>query len=377
MPVPSAMMLSGTVVEVHSHWTSGGEQIVSESTIEQPDGSRVVVSQVGGSADGLGQHVFDDVPLLELGMKVDLLAHSDNDLSGVAHDVVDGVKVRFQPSSFVRTGPTAAGHSLYWESGCIFVTPDADGTKEIPGDQEFPVIDACISTWNDDTASCSFLQVKTDVRAQVEVSGTDFKNVIKFRDASWCRPATHDTAAKCYSDASAGITTATFVDDGGARDGAIVDADIEINGVNFAIGAGGTTLGTSGCRAELANTLTHELGHLHGLEHTCLATADPNRVDGNGNPVPACSATSDPKIVDATMYPFQDCGETKKETLEADDISSICTIYPTAKDPGSCEPVSSGTGCCDAGRDRSSPLGSLALTLVVGLVGLRKTRRPR
>ncbi len=377
MPVTSGMTLSGTVVEVHSHWTSGGEQIVTDSTIEQPDGSMVVVSQVGGSADGLGQRVYDDVPLLALGMMVDLAAHTDNDLAGLAHNVVDGVKVRFQPSSFVRTGPTTAGHSLYWESGCIFVTPDSDGTKEIPGDQEFPVIDACISTWNDDTASCSFLQVRTDAKAQVEVSGTDFKNVIKFRDASWCRPATHDAAAKCYSDSSAGITTATFVDDGGARDGAIVDADIEINGVNFAIGVAGTTLGTGGCLAELANTLTHELGHLHGLEHTCLATGDPARVDGNGAPVPACSATSDPKIVDATMYPFQDCGESKKETLAADDISAICTIYPTANGPGTCEPVSSGSGCCDVGRDRSSPLGPLALTLVVGLVGLRKTRRQR
>jgi hypothetical protein len=373
----TAMTLDGTVVAVHSHWTSGGEQIVTESTLEQPDGTMIVVSQIGGSADGLGQHVYDDVPLLERGMMVDLAAHTADDLSGVSHTVVDDVKIRYQPSSFVRTGPTTAGHPLYWESGCIFVTPDADGTKEIPGDQEFPVIDACIATWNDDTASCSFMQVKTEARAQVEVGGKDSRNVIKFRDASWCRPATHDTPAKCYSDSSAGITTATYVDNGGARDGAIVDADIEINGVNFAIGVNGTTLGTGGCLADLANTLTHELGHLHGLEHTCLATGDPARVDGSGKPVPACSATSDPKIIQSTMYPFQDCGETKKATLSADEISSICTIYPTANDPGTCAPVSSGAGCCDAGRDRSAPLGPLALSLIVGVLGLRKTRRPR
>ncbi|CAN5240277.1 hypothetical protein BH11MYX1_BH11MYX1_21620 [soil metagenome] len=373
----TAMTLSGTVVEVHSHWTSGGEQIVTESTIEQPDGNLVVVSQVGGSADGLGQHVYDDVPLLVRGMRVDLAAHAADDLAGVSHNVVDGVKVRFQPSAFVRTGPTTAGHPLYWESGCIFVTPDADGTKEIPGDQEFAVIDACIATWNGGTASCSYLQVKTDASAQVEVGGKDYKNVIKFRDASWCRPATHDTPAKCYSDSSAGITTATYVDDGGARDGAIVDADIEINGVNFAIGVNGTTLGAGGCLADLANTLTHELGHLHGLEHTCLASGDPARVDGDGKPVPPCSATSDPKIVDSTMYPFQDCGETKKATLAADEISAICTTYPTANGPGTCEPVGSGAGCCEVGRGRSSPLGPLALALVVGFLGLRKTRRPR
>lgn len=373
----TAMTISGTVVEVRSHWTAGGEQIVTDSTIEQPDGSRVVVSQVGGSADGLGQLVFDDVPLLARGMRIDLAAHQAADLDGVSHNVVDDVKVRDQPSSFVRTGPTSAGHSLYWESGCIFVTPDADGTKEVPGDQEFAVIDASIAVWNDDTKSCSFLDVKTDARAQVEVSGRDARNVLKFRDASWCRPATHDAPAKCYSDSSAGITTATYVDDGGPRDGAIVDADIEINGVNFAIGVGGTTLGTSGCLADLANTLTHELGHLHGLEHTCLASGDPSRVDGAGKPVPACSATSDPKIIESTMYPFQDCGETKKATLSADEITAICTIYPTASDPGTCAAVSTGAGCCDVGADRSSPLAPLVLSLIVGFVGLRKTRRQR
>ncbi len=370
------MTISGTVVEVHSRWTSGGEAIVTDSTIEQPDGSMAVVQQLGGSAGGLGQHVFDDVPLLALGMRVDLAAHRAEDLAGLTHTVVDGVKIRAQPSAFVRTGPTTAGHALYWESGCIFVTPDSAGTKEVPGDQEFPVIDACIATWNDDTKSCSYLDLKTDAKAAVEVNGKDFTNVIKFRDDSWCRPATHDTPAKCYSESSAGITTATYVDDGGARDGAIVDADIEINGVNFAIGVDGTTLGVGGCLAELANTLTHELGHLHGLEHTCLASGDPDRVDGDGNPVPDCSATSDPKIVDATMYPFQDCGESKKETLSDDDISAICAIYPQASDPGTCEPVQSGSGCCDAGHDRP-PLGALALTLVVGVLGTRKTRRRR
>ena len=110
------------------------------------------------------------------------------------------------------------------------------------------------------------------------------------------------------------------------------------------------TLGTTGCNAELANTLTHELGHLHGLEHTCLASGDPPRTDGDGNPVPSCSATSDPKITEATMYPFQDCGETKKETLEPDDIAAICTIYPTAKDPHTCSAVNAGgTGCNSSG----------------------------
>jgi MYXO-CTERM domain-containing protein len=364
------MTVTGTVVDVHGHWTDDGSRIISDVTIATPTGD-VIVDQLGGSADGLGMITFPGPPLLRPGMTVTVGAHGDVDLAGRPHVVLDDAKVLAGPQGFVRTGPTKAGNSLYWESGCVFVTVDADGTKAIPGDQEFPVVDASIDTWNTATASCSYLKVIDSGREAREVNGKDFVNLIKFRDVSWCRPATHDAAAKCYSESSAGITTATYMDDGGPRDGAIVDADIEINGVNFAISIDGQTLATmKPCQAELQNTLTHELGHLHGLEHTCLAADDPPRVDDRGNPVPSCSATSDPAIVDATMYNFQDCGETKKESLEADDIAAICTIYPTANDPGTCEPVQVG-GCCSADDGPAGPA-----VLLLGLLALRrKTRR--
>ena len=370
-----SMTISGEVTDTNSHWTASGSRIITEATVQTSTGS-IVVSQLGGSVGGIGMRTFPGPPVLEPGMSVELGAHDDVDLAQQPHVVVDTVKVLSALPSFVRTGPTMAGHYLYWESGCIFVTVDAAGTTEIAGDGEFPIIDTSIATWNTDVASCSYIQVVSQGTKSMEV-GNDNVNLIKFRDTSWCRPAEGDDPARCYSDSAAGITTATYVDDGtSSRDGAIVDADIEINGVNFAISVNGVTLGTAGCDAELQNTLTHELGHLHGLEHTCLAPGDPPRIDNLGNMVPECSATTDPIILNATMYNFQDCGETKKETLEADDINAICTVYPTAKDPNTCTPVGSGSGCCDVGTD--GPAGALVLCAMVGL-GLgrkRKTRRP-
>ena len=368
-----AMAVSGTVVETHSYWTSDGSRIVTEATLDTPDG-RIVVSQLGGTVDGETMRTFPGPDILEPGMQVAVDAHDAMDLRRHVHTVVDGVKVLAYPEGFVRTGPTKAGHYLYWESGCIFMTVDDAGTREIAGDGEFPVIDASIKTWNDDTASCSYMVMMNAGRKAMEV-GKDHVNLVKFRDDSWCRPAVDNDAARCYDPAAAGITTATYVDDSSSsRDGAIVDADVEINGADFAIAVNGVTLGTKPCQSELQNTLTHELGHVHGLEHTCLASGDPPRTDGSGKAVPSCaSSLGNAAITEPTMYNFQDCGETKKETLEADDINAICTIYPTAKDPGSCEPVPLPAGCGCQGSAPGGP-GAPALLLGFVLLGLRRRR---
>lgn len=377
LPLVFAAVVSGEVMSTTSHWTSDGSRIVTEADVRTADGE-ITVSQLGGTVDGLTMRVFDDTPLLHPGMLVDVTVHDAVDLEQRMHTVVDAVEISYDPLTsapgFVRTGPTKAGHYLFWESGCIFLQPDSAGTTAITGDDEFPVIDASIATWSSGThnSSCSYIRIEEQSRGSVEV-GKDNKNVLKFRDSSWCRPAAGNDPMRCYNHAAAGITTATYVDDGTSdRDGAIVDADIEINGVDFAISLAGATTSTIGCHAELQNTLTHELGHLHGLEHTCLAPGDPPRMDDTGAQVPLCSATTSSKILDAVMYPFQNCGETKKEALSSDDSNAICSIYPVAKDPGTCSAPSSGGGCSTGGDGR----GSLLIVAALGLI-LRIRSRAR
>lgn len=371
-PPPNAMAIEGQVTRTASRWTSDGSRIVTDATIHTDSGD-VVVSQLGGSVDGLGMRTIPGPELLVPGMRVAIAAHPGLDLAQRTHVIVDRVRVLAVPPGYVRTGPTKAGNYLYWESGCVFVTADVEGTKQLPGDTEFDVIEQSIATWNTASATCSYLDLQYQGREAREV-GRDRVNLIKFRDMSWCRPAVDDDPARCYAESAAGITTAVYVDDAESdRDGAIVDADIEINGKFFAIANGGVTLGTVDCTAELANTLTHELGHLFGIEHPCLAQGDPPRVDYMGRAVPLCNAVSDPKIVEATMFNFQACGETKKATLEAEDIAAVCGTYPVNDDPGTCEPVPlNDRGCCSA-SDRPVPAVLLAgLTILL----VRRRRRP-
>ena len=381
------MFIDGDVVAVHSYWTEDGSRIVTDATVRTADGQDVVVNQPGGSVDGIGMITMPGPGILEVGMHVAVAGYTALDLSQREHVVLDSVRVIDYPPGFVRTGPTKAGNPLYWESGCAFVTVDAAGTTALSGDQEFAIIDAAIDEWNTKTASCSYFKVVNSGRKSVEAIN-DKVNVIKFRDlphlcqngmTSWGeRPATATAPANCYSPQAAGLTTAVYVDDAtSARDGAIIDADIELNGVNFAISANGVTNSEQLCHAELQNTLTHELGHLHGLEHPCYVGINPNRIDNEGNPVPACGPGNPPKILDATMYNFQDCGETKKETLSDDDIQSMCVIYPKAQDPGACEPVAkTGGGCCSAsGPDRGDLSLLLAGTTVLIMMRRRKSSR--
>src|SRR5258708_6554934 len=150
------LTVSGVVSDATSRWTGDGSRIITEATVSTASGD-VVVSQLGGTVDGVTMRTFPAIATpLERGMYVDVLAHVD-----VVQDV----------GSFVRTGPTKAGHYLYWESGCIFVTPDSAGTTAVPFATAQNVIAASIATWNTDvdTASCSFIKVMTDAPKAVEV----------------------------------------------------------------------------------------------------------------------------------------------------------------------------------------------------------------
>jgi MYXO-CTERM domain-containing protein len=81
---------------------------------------------------------------------------------------------------------------------------------------------------------------------------------------------------------------------------------------------------------------------------------------------------------EATMFAFQEDGETKKDTLEADDIAGACSAYPAANDPKSCArvDVSSNTGCnCAVAATRAPSGGPWIIALLVTVLVLR--RRPR
>jgi|JI10StandDraft_1071094.scaffolds.fasta_scaffold02193_15 MYXO-CTERM domain-containing protein len=374
----AAEVFVGEVIATDAAWQ--GDDIITTAIVRTADGE-VVVEQLGGHADGYTMVVQHGPPPLTVGMRVEITAHAlTTGARGASAaprwgvmDVID----RDHPGRgpYVRTVTNKSRTPLRWAKGCVEVAYASEGTSHIPGDGERAVIESVFAAWNTGIGGCAYLSLASRGAVDAEVTRGDFLSIVKFRDDRWCRPAVDGYPERCHSHTAAAVTTAVFVDDPDSeRDGELVDADIEMNGVDYAIAVNGESLGTSSCQADLANTLTHEVGHLLGLEHTCRVAADPPRVDGTGAAVPLCTATSDPEILGATMYPYQECGETSKASLATDDTAAICAIYPIAAGPLACEPPDElAAGCCATGGDGR---GSLALAALLAAVLRRRRGRP-
>jgi hypothetical protein len=80
---------------------------------------------------------------------------------------------------------------------------------------------------------------------------------------------------------------------------------------------GALPYGTGCAYIDVGNTLTHESGHVLGLDHPCVAGApcvDPN----------------------ATMAATASVGEVSKRTLTLDDVNGVCAIYPSGQPTSTC-----------------------------------------
>lgn len=294
-------------------------------------------------------------------------------------------------SAYVRSR-TGGGTAVAYDSACIFLGVDQSGSVDVSLADVETTVQKSMANWSV-ANSCSYIQLQYD-GVESRDAAYDGRNVVQFLKDEWCHPATKKAAKHCYEPAAAAITTVFYLERKGEKyDGVIVDTDIEVNEVNFTFAllpsdkqarplASNPNVKTS--LADLENTLTHEVGHVMGLDHTCADSATAaNAVDQNGVRPPACNklatidATSRAVITEATMFNSADSGETKKRSPEADDVAGICEAYPkSATQPTRCARVDLSkytTGCeLVALPPAGAPLWQLgALVAILALVGFR------
>lgn len=262
-----------------------------------------------------------------------------------------------------------------WKQTCIpLVVYPTDLANEMSADEVIGAASAATDAWSKADISGTFLDIQLTTSLDVTpATGQDAYHDIVFKNP-WCDIG--DTT--CQVEALA-ITSVWA----GQTSGTIVDADIEVNAqydfwtdyVNHpAIG-----------KQDLQNALTHEMGHLIGLDHNCYTPgSDPvHMVDNTGAPVPDCAGAPD-DVLNDVMYTKAEPGDVSKRTLKPDDIQAVLDIYPPSKDPHVCPPIGTNVtlatmnnGCrcaVDGTPGAAGALPVLGLLLTVALRGRRRGR---
>ncbi len=289
--------------------------------------------------------------------------------------------------AYVRSRATSC-KAVYWAQTCVYIQADSNYVKDmLPADIE-KAIQSSINAWQSRTVPGGFLTLKyLPADGVKETTYKDGLQLIKFRPDTWA-----------YDASATAITTVSYINKAGdSQDGQIVDADIELNAVNnlfFDADKGPPSSTDQRNPADLWNTLTHEIGHLQGLDHTCRSSSESATdcsVDDTGASRPLCSLVARQRttnatfkaIYETTMYAVADPAETRKRIPQADDVKGITASYPAASDPKSCSlpgAMTSNVGGCttSATQQPASRAGqALALAGVALTVGLVARRRRR
>jgi len=268
-----------------------------------------------------------------------------------------------------------------WSSPCV--TMDiylGSPPPTLTADQYWNAALLAAQAWSHSDIACTGMIISmTRNEAATATVGHDGKNVLVFRQDNWCQQASPtDPTPPCYPTNAMAVTTLFKR----ISTGEIVDADMEINAVSFTWAdlVADPTQASSGA-VDFQNTVTHEMGHVIGLTHSCWTSADGPAplMDNTGNPELACSDSNLPaSVTDATMYPAVATSDVERRTLTPDDQQGACDIYPSSK--AICG-VSSDGGCsmggpAESGSGRRWAVGfGAAVGLAFAVAALRRSRR--
>ncbi len=231
--------------------------------------------------------------------------------------------------SRVQVGDPEA-HCLFWTVPTVrwqLSSPGNTTSTDAQKLKEFESIRSSFQSWQDIFASCGNLLIEEgpmvdDRKVGYEMKGEN-RNIVLFRalncvdeapanDPCW----SEDTCGNVYdcwdSDShTIGLTLTTYDE----KSGIIYDSDIQLNasGFDFTTSDGGlcSPATPSNCvGTDVQNTMTHEIGHLLGLDHT-LASG-------------------------STMYPKAPPGEISKRVIDSGSASFVCEAYPKGQPSQSC-----------------------------------------
>jgi hypothetical protein len=274
--------------------------------------------------------------------------------------------------AYVRSrSPPDGRYDIIWPDPQVMLTVRLGGKQVVPMNDFVTAAMNAAAAWSDPALDSSVaLSIATSSDGPSDPA-FDHQNTIDFRTVDW------DTGGR-----SAGQLALTTV---WTQGGKIVDTDTEINAHDtdlWALLPDDPTIAAASPDIDLQATLTHELGHVLGLDHPCyLGDTPPNppEMNNEGMPVPSCS---DPNLPDsvraATMYPSANHGSISERTLSPDEVLALHDIYPAGRAPvveGA--PAAAAGGCAVAGTSGPTRGAGAVLGLALALPALFARRRTR
>jgi hypothetical protein len=290
---------------------------------------------------------------------------------------------------------SSLGRPLRWESPCVTLYAQQD---ELPAPLTAEVVlraaRGAARVWSRPALACTELSISARPSPEpVARASQNGRNEIVFLKDKWCRQP-DDPAQPCYDRRTLAVTTVLSR----KEDGSIVEADIEVNAVDYRWRDLSERVGDPTAQ-DLQTVLTHELGHLIGLNHTCAEDDERRMSDHTGKEVPYCTAAS-PALRGTIMYPSHLGVAAIRRILSTDDARAACGIYPMprigacrfdAPDAGPRDAAPRGDGSmgdggmagaepagCAMGARRGGPSRGLASALAaIGVALLLRRRRRR
>ncbi len=227
---------------------------------------------------------------------------------------------------------------LYWSERVIPLQPANDTSEDLTSAEVQTAIVDALHQW-ETAGGCTDLRFDilgepANLETNLTSEQRDNRNKIVWREDEWMG-----------SPEALAVTTLVYR----RTSGQIVDADIDVNGVDF----DWTSAVTTATINDAQNTLTHEFGHLIGLAHTPVA--------------------------EATMFGSSPEGEITKRDLADDDVDAVCFVYPAGRtSPTNLQYPSGLTNLagCDASGEASPSAALFVMALLIAGGVFARRRRP-